>query len=187
MKMRGFLFAAAALATSIAAPANACRMYVPLNVTDVQYASTVVIGRVSNYRIVLDADARKRRDAALADNPGMRSDVRQRLESQTSFLSDYARFDVIVDQLLVGTAPKVVSVTWNNSTFGEPESMPPGPYLIALRAPGSAVPPLRGPSATILSTPEPALPTLLQAPCSSAFIFPVASDEAVAVRKIIAG
>lgn len=104
---------------------------------------------------------------------------------QTSFLSDYARFDVIVDQVLAGKAPRMVSVTWDNSTFGEPASMPPGLYLIALRVPGSMAPPLRGPSATILPTPEPALPTLLQAPCSSAFIFPVASDEAIAVRGII--
>lgn len=172
--MRWFCSAVAlALATLSALPAGACRVHVPINLGDVHYASTVVVGRISNYRIVLDPKAREARARILANSPDMSREVRQMLESQTAFLSDYARFDVIVDDVLFGTAPGVVSVTWQNSTFGEPASMAPGPYLIALRAPGSVAP-------------DPTLPTLLQAPCSSPFLFPVASEEAVAVRRIIA-
>ena len=76
-------------------------------------------------------------------------------DPQESLLPDYARFDVQVKEVLVGRAPNRLSVTWDNSTFGEPEQMAAGPYLIALRRPGSASPPLRGPSATIFPTPDP--------------------------------
>lgn len=63
--------------------------------------------------------------------------------------------------------------------------MAAGSYLIALRRPASAIPPLRGPSATIMPSPDPNSLTLLQAPCSSAFLYEVGSEQARAVRRIL--
>jgi hypothetical protein len=178
---------AAALAVAVAAagdPAYACVVVASLDPADVKLADVVVIARIANYSIVLDEKVRRERKESLAR---MSPALRESLASQTTFLSDYARFDLLVDKVLVGPAPKTLSVTWDNSTFGEPEAMPPGEYLVALRYPGSRSPPLRGPSATILPNPEPGRLTVLQAPCAPAFIFPSASAQATAVRKLLPG
>ena len=120
-------------------------MYVRPNLADVRLADVVVIGRISNYRIV-------------RNEPGL--------------VSGHARFDVQVDEVLVGRASGRLSVTWYNSTFAVPDQMPAGTYLIALRRPGS----------TIMPSPDPNALTPLQAPCSSAFILEIGSEEAGIVR-----
>lgn len=96
---------------------------------------------------------------------------------------NYARFNVLVDEVLVGQPPHVISVTWGNSTFGLPKKMKEGPYLIGLRAPDSESPPLRGPSATVLPSQEPESLTVLQASCAPAFIFDASSAEAKEIRE----
>jgi hypothetical protein len=47
-------------------PAAACAIAMPLKPTDVKYADVVVVGRLSNYRIVLDEKARQDRKTFLA-------------------------------------------------------------------------------------------------------------------------
>ena len=177
------ILALAAISAPI--PAQACAIHVPPTLEDVQYADVVVMGRIANYEIVLDRDARRNRQRMLANSPRMRPELRRSLETQTRFLGDYARFEVIVDRVLHGRAGRTLTVTWNNSTFGEPESMPPGQYLIALRDPHASAPPLRGPSATIVPNREPSSLTVLQAPCSSAFIFERRSEQASAILTIL--
>jgi hypothetical protein len=157
-------------------------MYVRPNLEDVNYADVVVVGRISNYRIVRDEAFRRRMLASPRLSAEMRriyEDRRQRL------LPDHARFDILVDEVLVGRAPRRLSVTWDNSTFGEPDRMPAGSYLVALRRPASPIPPLRGPSATIMPNPDPNSLTLLQAPCSSAFIYEIGTEQARNVRRIL--
>ncbi|CAN7758559.1 hypothetical protein [Ensifer sp. Root127] len=100
-------------------------------------------------------------------------------------MSDFARFDIHVDEVLIGKAPKTLPVTWDNSTFGEPEEMLTGPFLIGLRKATSQLPPLRGPSATVFPNPDPTAMTVLQAPCSNAFIIEVGTNEANAIRGIL--
>ena len=157
-------------------------MYVSPNLEDVNYADVVVIGRVSNYRIVRDEAFRRR----MLTSPRLSADMRRMYEDpRQSLMTDYARFDILVDEALVGRASGRLSVTWDNSTFAESDQMPAGPYLIALRRPGSAIPPLRGPSATIMPSPDPNDLTLLQAPCSGAFIYEIGSEEARTVRRIL--
>jgi hypothetical protein len=174
--------AAAVLAAAIAtAPANACRMYAPFHVEDVRYADVVVVGRIANYRIVRDTEFRRK----MLKSPHLRPEDREFYESGTTLLPDYARFDVEVDQILFGTAPRRLAVTWDNSTYGEPETMAAGPFLIALRRPASATAPLRGPSATIWPSREPGTLTVLQAPCSGAFILESQSDQARTIRRIL--
>lgn len=165
--------------------ASACRTVTELQLEDIKFASTVVVGRITNYEIVLDQAAREHRERILA-NPDLNPEYKKGLLNQKSWLSDYARFNVLVDEVLAGRAPEVITVTWNNSTFGEPRQMDDGPFLIALRDPRSKSPPLRGPSATIVEPREQAL-TVLQAPCAGAFIFHAFSSDARKLREILSG
>jgi hypothetical protein len=173
----------AALAFLLASqPAEACITYAPLDLKDVKYADVVLVGSVSNYRIIRDPKFRKK----MLSNPKLPPNMRKLYKGQNSLLSDYARFDIEVHEVLAGKAPTKLSVTWDNSTFGEPEKIPPGPFLVALRKPSSKIPPLRGASATILPTPDPHSLTLLQAPCSSPLMFESRSGEARTIRRLLA-
>ncbi|HKO89444.1 MAG TPA: hypothetical protein VJU83_13125 [Burkholderiales bacterium] len=172
-----------------AKPASACMMMAELRLEDIKFASVVVVGRITNYEIVRDMEFRKRYKEGLERSKDKTSEHWKteyaRATSETErFLSDYARFNVLVDEVLAGQPPKVITVTWNNSTFGEPQQMAEGPFLIALRDPRSESPPLRGPSATIVQPQERAL-TVLQAPCAGAFIFHAHSADARKAREIL--
>jgi len=162
-------------ALSAAAPAYGCMAEAPLDLADVQYANAVVVGRIANYRMVLDPAIRRE----------LRDPIGDRDPAQARFLPDYARFELVVDEVLLGNIGQTISVTWDNSTFAHPETMPSGPFLIAMRDPRSAAPPLRGPSAYIAANPEPDFLTVLQAPCSAPFIFERNSEEAAAIRRIL--
>ena len=167
------LFVAMAFAV---APVHACIMLVPIELADIEYADVVVVGRIDNYKVILDPIARER----FANSP----DISPKSMSKPIFISDYSMFDVVVDDVLIGKVPQTLTVTWHNSTFSTPEAMSPGPFLIALRHPSSRTPPLRS-SGTILADPESDHLTVLQAPCSSAFIFAAESKEADAIRQML--
>ncbi|WP_395022720.1 hypothetical protein [Dongia sp.] len=186
MGLRAALLATLLLAlTSAAAPAQACMAVAPLEPADIKYADVVVIGRIANYTIVLDQAWREEMKKR-AQEPGISPELKEFYLTDRGFLTDYAKFDVLVDEVLVGKAPEALTVTWDNSTFSEPESMPSGPFLIALTDPRKGLMlPLRGPSATIMPNPEPAALTVLQAPCSDAFIFETTSEEARASLRIL--
>lgn len=174
--------AVTALATFFPAASQACIGHVDPTLEDVRFADVVVVGRVSNYRIVRDEASRQR----MLARPHLTEDLRRIYEDpRESLLSDYARFDVQVDEVLIGRAPDRLTVTWDNSTFGEPSQMAAGPYLIAVRRPGSASLPLRGPSATIGPSPDLNTLTLLQAPCSRAFIYEIGSEQAQTIRELL--
>jgi hypothetical protein len=157
-------------------------MNATINLDDVKYADVVVVGQIMNYKIVRDHEFRRR----MLSNPNLSPNMRELYEGPGGLISDYARFDVQIDEVLVGKAPTTLSVTWDNSTFEEPEKMATGPFLIALRDPKSPTPPLRGPSAYVGPNPDPTALTVLQAPCSSPFIFESTSDETRTVRSILA-
>ena len=135
-------------------PAHACITSVPVELADIECADVVVVGRIDNYELV--------------GNEG--------------FISSYARFDILVEEVLLGHAAQKISVTWDNSTFSIPKTMPAGPFLIALRDPRSEMPPLRS-SGTIFPGPNSDLLTVLQAPCSSPFMFASGSKEAKVIRQ----
>lgn len=170
----------------VAFPAQACIDIAPFRLEDARFADAIVVGRISNYRIIEDLKARSDRDKSLA-RPDVPPDFRKSLENQRAFLSDYAAFDIDVEQTIAGKVPKRFPVTWDNSTFSEPEIFPAGPYLIALRSPHSNIPPLRGGSATILPNQRPQLLTVLQAPCSGTFILDNTQENIVDVRKVLRG
>lgn len=161
----------------------ACVVRAPIDPYDATFADAVVIGEIIDYRIIENQRARARRQEMLESAP---PEVREILSDDAGYLSDYARFNIEVSTVLRGDVSGVVGVTWDNSTFGEPHSMPSGQYLIALRHSASPMPPLRGPSATVLPDPEPDLWKVLQAPCAPPFIFASTSEEAVTIRQILA-
>ena len=173
MGRSGMIAALAFAVLGAAGPARACRIAAPLHLEDVRYADTVVVGRISHYEIVPDEEQR-RNLRRLYPN-----------ERFTGVIGDYARFTILVDEVLAGRADRTLVATWDASTFAEPRSMPAGPYLIALRDPRSRIPPLRGPSAYIGPNREPERPTVLQAPCAPAFLFEAGSAEAAGVRRLL--
>lgn len=181
--LRSLTSAAATLSAAVASTAaQGCIVYVPPTLEDVRLADLVVIGTIENYRIVRDEAGRRQ----LLAQRNLSSELRKLYQNpKETILSDYARFDIRIHNVLVGQAPDRVAVTWDNSTFGEPSEMKPGRYLIALRRPNSPSPPLRGPSATISPARDPKALTVLQAPCSSPFIYAVGSEEAEAVERIL--
>ncbi len=175
-----FLSFFAILAAS-SATAKACMTYAQRDINDVRLADAVVVGEIRKYEIVESVEARKRRAEMRARNPELWKDISE----DAGYLSDYARFEIAVTDVLKGEASGVVTVTWDNSTFGEPKTIATGTYLVALRRADSPRPPLRGPSATILAQPEPGLMTVLQAPCSGAFIFAAKPDTIQTIRDIL--
>lgn len=66
--------------TLAGAPAHACMARAPIELADIKYADVVVMGHISNYTIVLDP----------------------------IFFSDYSRFDVLVEEVLIGEAPPLL-------------------------------------------------------------------------------
>lgn len=178
MRFALFLSAVALLISGLSTGAKACMVSVRLHIEDVRHADVVVVGRITDYRLVLDPVVRARRKADIARDP----EFWKRSGDQTRFLPDYARFRIEVEEVLYGEAPDMLVATWDNSTFAEPDSLPPGPYVIALRNPQSGTPPLRGPSAVVGPAPEPGTLTLLQAPCARPFLFEADSEKARLLR-----
>ena len=133
-------------------PTYASRHTSHFEIEDIKYADLIVIGRVSNYRIIRDLEFRK----SMLANPNLASGLRLHYENpNTSLLSDYAVFNVEISEIIKGAAPNKIAVTWENSTFSDPALLESGPYLIALRDPQSTIPPLWGSSATIWPNKEP--------------------------------
>ncbi len=98
----------------------------------------------------------------------------------------FARFEFVPDNVLKGEVGREVAVAWANSTFVLPKTMPSGAYLIALKGAHPQLPPMPRSSPAFLPNPEPALFTVLQAPCASAFMFEVGSKEAELVKQKLA-
>ena len=144
-------------------PAHACEHPSEADLSDLRHANTVVIGRINHYEIVRDQEIRKR-----APDP-----------NRDSYSEDYARFEILVDEVLLGSAPRRLLVTWDGYWMAEPTTMPPGPFLFALRdsrqLPNDRV---RG---------DRAAPTIVQLPCQDAFILPAASAAADSARQILLG
>lgn len=156
----------------VAQPAQACVVSADMELKDIFSADAVVTGRVSDYEIV---------------EVGTRGP-----------LADYARITLRVDDVIAGDLAgrmgenNLLTITWDNSTFGEPETLGEGDgynrrpsLLIALRDPASPGLPLRSGSGVIPPSPEPERLTVLQAPCSSAFIFNARDSYGVMLRQVL--
>ncbi|PYB77002.1 hypothetical protein [Rhizobium wuzhouense] len=178
---RGFLFLLAALLVP-ASPAFACAKRAPLRLEDVSFADHVVLARVTRFEMVRDEEAHRRAQDLMAKlAPGRPQPTKVRL------MSDYARINLAVDEVLLGNAVESLTVSWVSPPYNEDFPLPSGAFVIALRNPASPIPPLRGASATILPPREPGLLQVLQAPCASAFFFAETDKNAIQLRDILIG
>lgn len=156
-------------------PADACIVISPVKLTDVKYADSVVIGKISKFKIIRD---QKFRDRMLA-TPGLSKEERDLYRDGSTLMSDYATFDLNVDEVLAGTASAKVRIKWRNESFGIPDRMKPGPYLVALAYLGSKKRTgFWGFSSDSIA--------MLQGPCSSPFLFETGSKDAKIVAGILA-
>ena len=151
MPLRGW-YAVMALSMMLASePALACRLHREPNLDEVKQADVVVIGKITEYQVI-----------------------------RHEGVGSYSRFIVQVDQVIVGKVGDRFPATWENSTFGQPDEMAEGPYLIALHS-GST-------DNYITGSPhrEPNVMSVLQEPCSRALMFEISSNEARITRDILA-
>jgi len=178
-----FLFCLCLLASGL--NAEACMMMAHRVMNDIKLADVVVIGSIRNYRIIEDTEIRERRKKQCAE----KRIALKSLCKQQGFLSDYAQFEIEVETVLKGSPASMVTATWDNSTFGEPTRLGEENqrFLVALRASGSNIPPLRGPSAFIAPNPDPELLAVLQAPCAPPFIFKFPGDAASDAKDALEG
>lgn len=158
------------------APALACRDEPELRLSWLNQADLVLVGHVSHYRVVPDfhdpvaaAHRYELLERALVATPEQREQIRR----QVGLASDFARVDVRVEEVLIGTRPERLEVTWDTSWFKLPESLEPGSYLMALQAPGKLVrTPARSRTWTVLSP-----------ICEQSFLVPSTSKAAAAIRQ----
>lgn len=162
------------LITSLAGgQAEACIGPASLNIIHIRFAQLVFIGRISRYEIIHDLKAREEYRRIYAANPKLYRTIPSKI------IKDYARIEVEVINVIKGSAGERVTFTWNNSTFAEPDAMPPGTYLITLH------------NATSddflgqLPSPDPSLPAVLQSPCAPPFILEDGSEHAIAARRVL--
>lgn len=149
--------------TTAGQPALACSISAQRDPYDILLADIVVVGRVVNYEVV----------------SGLR--FRQRHGVGPSFKTAFARFDIVVEEVLYGAAPARLTVTWANSTFGLRREYEPGPYLIALST-------AEGRSKWLDNfglAPMPGMPAVLQADCAAPFILRSSRVKAYRVRQIL--
>ena len=161
--------------------ASGCAMLMERKPEFIDTADVVVSGEIANYEIVLDPHIRETNARILAD-PDTSPATRQSLERVSGYLGDYARFDIMVYEVVAGEVPASLSVVWDNSTYREPESLPSGPYLMALKK-RPAIDPAATSRYPIFS--DPASFQVLQFPCSPPFFFTEGSPEAEATRRRI--
>ena len=161
-----------------ATPSFACRVRGRLDLTMVARADVVVVGHIVDYELVPDLETRidrqQRYRQSYLTNPEIPQESRDAMarvwERDTFPGGDWARFTIEVREVLAGESPPRLRVAWTNGTYGLPEQMEPGPYVIALWQTGY---------------PEPELLTVVQELCSPSFILEYGSVEAQVVGQLV--
>jgi hypothetical protein len=141
---------------------QACMSNLPLRPEDARQADVVFTGRLLKYERV---------------SP----------DGQES-LRNYGLFTIRIETVLKGQITGDIQLYWWNSTFAIPTEWTRGENLLvaAIHADHPGLP-LRGPSATVFPSRRPDLLQVLQAPCSSAFIFPSSPDNIETMQAVLAG
>jgi hypothetical protein len=143
-------------------PAQACGAYMPLYPEDARRADVVFTGRLLKY---------------------------ERVTPDPSFnLSRYGLLTIRVETVLQGQIAGDIQLYWWNSTFGVPAEWKKGENLLVAAARANR-PDLsfRGTSATVFFSRRPNLLQILQASCSSPFIFPSSPDNIETMQAVLAG
>ncbi|MFC7378858.1 hypothetical protein [Brevundimonas sp. GCM10030266] len=151
----------------VAAPmtAQACVVHTPLQVEHIRYADTVVIGEVSGYRRTLSDSHRRWIREMTARDPEIGRNMPR---------VDGAYFDVTVERVAAGEAPRRFRVEWDAATYGYPDEMPDGRYLIGLRELNH----ISMSGARFM---------VLRRGCSGAFMFESGDRMSLAVLRVLAG
>ena len=171
----GTMMATTLLPTS----APACVVISPRKLEDVRRANVVVVGQISDYRFFRDESFRKE----MLSSPNLTPDMREAYKDPNRIWGpDYGEFEVKVDQVLAGRAPRKVLVIMRGSSLPPPVKMEPGRYLVALHRPSPA-----RPSEARASSPyyDPNAMTPLEQPCAGAFIFKADSPSARTIQGIL--
>lgn len=136
----------------------------------------VVVGRISNYRLIADKPMReaKRKDFYRS---GRWEDLADSFAAPGKLPADYARFDIEVDEVLAGKTAKRLTVIWYGAASGQARTRPSGPLLIALQRPVSVFP--------ASPPPEPQRLQVVHPFCGQAYLFPAASGEAGSIRQFL--
>lgn len=163
-----------ALFVALPAPALACSREPELVMSRLGDADLIVVGEVSNYRPTPDfndpiiaAYHYELLERALVSTPEKLEQIKRQIRFE------FARIDVRVTEVLQGTLPEGIEVTWDTSWFRLPDSLEEGSYLMALEAPGKlGRTPARAKSWTVLSP-----------ICEQSFLIPSSSEAAAAIRE----
>ncbi len=137
-------------------PIASCLVYVGINPSDTWIAQTVVTGRVVDYQVVLDQAACKARRQWLWRS-GHWIDPRE--YAPRDYPGDHVSFDLLVDKVLKGQAPRKVRVTYDVPLSPLTRDLFKGPVLIGLNRTGAD------------DTYEPGAVTMAEANCFGLYLF----------------
>jgi hypothetical protein len=170
-----------------AVPSFACRGQRSVDISEVQYADAVAVGRIKNYEIVLDQTARKLRDTLVESDRQMSSESRRLLQKNNRFPTDYALFVLEVDRVLKGTVLPETYVVFHSPRITSPGAVNGVPVLIAL---GKASPnnsPRHGPATEIQRDQAKETFVVIESSCSGPLIFNPSDEVVSSVRKVLKG
>ncbi len=177
-----FLFVAISMVT-LDSMALACAAPSLIELNDVKFANIVVIGTIIDYKIVKNEKFRRQ----MLKSKYLSAEDRRIYAGSELLRTDFARFKIVVSQVLFGTAPKTLSVSWDYpESLDIPKRMANRPLLIALHWRYNDVFFRQGGSYSTLSDRDPKLVTILQAPCAGPFIFDSVGSDARAIKVILA-
>jgi len=156
--------------------ASACILSANQDLNDISSADMVVVGKIQNYQIVEDTIAteavRNGRTEFLENVPVNLKDTHN---NEAEISVEYARFEIEVDEVLLGTVSGTISAVWPSYEFVESGKTPNVPFLIALRRSTSSMPALRGQVVWMV----------LGDHCTGSFLFANASANATTVRQLL--
>ena len=158
--------------------AKACNPPPRFDVNDIESAELVVVGSIVNYQFVKDLKGRERLIQRVEGHPDIQKYLLENPDLGRK--DDHARFEIKIDEVILGPPQKTISAVWFNSTFGIHETYPEGPFLIALHSlPASFQSP------AIKSDLDPVPWNVLQAPCSQPFIISTGGPTEAEIRRIL--
>lgn len=183
LKRDRWISAAMSLALASPYPVQACQGYEAPQLQEAQNADAVVIGRIYNYRIIRNDYFRKRE---LARNNLTQQKRKMYMDPKRILGADYARFDVQVEKTISGKAAKTITVTQIIARNFKQDPKWTRRYLMALYRPFPVSTPTAGKNPERLIDPRFTTWYIPQPPCSAALMFDSESEDAKAIRKLLA-
>jgi hypothetical protein len=153
----------------VASPAYSCGFYSARRWSDVRYADTIVLANIVKYELISEIPPEEQRRIASIKDPEIKQDLIKRWQLSPR----YAKLTLRITDVIKGEAPSRLTVAWHNSTFQLPKTMPASPHFIALQIAAHGERSSK-------------LPIILQASCSSPFMFEAKSEEGQIFKRFMA-